>query len=162
MKPSITCTDPSSDAPNCSCTCTNGITFDQPLLPALEDGPNIALENCQTDKDTLLAREQEVTAELAAFKSKEYTYQGCYHGGVASARSFYVKDPSLSAARCQTICYPSLHFGVCVDACYCMDKLVDSTTRLMAKKECSVKKCPGNANEDCGNPGRIIVYSKTL
>jgi len=161
VKPSITCTDPSSDAPNCSCTCTNGITFDQPLLPALGDGPKIALENCQADKDKLLAREQEVTAELTTIKSRDYKYKGCYRANIRPHDASYLIDQSLTVSRCQTICYPSPNFALASNWCWCFNTLVNPTGYVGAQSECSTK-CPGNAGQICGGPTAYSLYSKTL
>jgi hypothetical protein len=161
VKPSITCTDPSSDAPNCSCTCTNGIIFDQPLLPAFGGGPNIALKVCEADKDKLLAREQEVTAELTALKSRDYQYKGCYNGNVLPPGHFRVVDRGLTIARCLAMCYPSLHFAATSTDCYCMDTLINPTGLVVSDAECSMK-CAGSTTEKCGATGRTTVYSKTL
>jgi hypothetical protein len=66
MRPSIACTDPSSNNHNCSCTCTNGIVFEQPLpSPSQADGSNgPSLVDCQAGKNECLVREQGLVAEL--------------------------------------------------------------------------------------------------
>ncbi|KNG50492.1 hypothetical protein TW65_02167 [Stemphylium lycopersici] len=64
VKPSITCTDSASEKPTCSCTCTNGIIFDQ-LLPATSmDGSSTAPDSCQAEKQEWLEREQQLIADL--------------------------------------------------------------------------------------------------
>ncbi|KAH7564038.1 hypothetical protein BM1_01085 [Bipolaris maydis] len=59
--PSVSCASP-SDVPDCSCTCTNGITFNQALsIPG--SGPGASPE-CQSEKEACLLREQELATNL--------------------------------------------------------------------------------------------------
>ncbi|RAR06708.1 WSC-domain-containing protein [Stemphylium lycopersici] len=70
VKPSITCTDSASEKPTCSCTCTNGIIFDQ-LLPATPlDGSSTAPDSCQAEKQEWLEREQQLSADLIQAKQE--------------------------------------------------------------------------------------------
>ncbi|CAN9264226.1 unnamed protein product [Alternaria alternata] len=104
-KPSVVCND-ASDKHNCSCTCTNGIKFEQPLDPfsssssATNGGSSQAVDNaeCNADKEFCLEREQQLMAkitgltdseqkhvtreqelldQLSTYQKKTYTYQGC-------------------------------------------------------------------------------------
>lgn len=59
--PSVTCASP-SDVPDCSCTCTNGITFNQALSPP-GFGPS-ASPGCQNEKEACLLREQDIATNL--------------------------------------------------------------------------------------------------
>ncbi|KAH8642359.1 hypothetical protein IG631_05301 [Alternaria alternata] len=98
----VVCNDASSDKHNCSCTCTNGIQFEQPLDPfssTANGGSGLGLVDdsvCQADKDllkaqiqvleddkqaleddkqALLKRQQELLDQL---KTCPYTYEGCH------------------------------------------------------------------------------------
>ncbi|XP_014555587.1 hypothetical protein COCVIDRAFT_47475, partial [Bipolaris victoriae FI3] len=59
--PSLGCANP-SEVPDCACSCTNGVTFNQPLSPS-SSGPMIP-NNWQADKEACLLREQEAIANL--------------------------------------------------------------------------------------------------
>lgn len=67
MKPSIVCDSALSDRPNCSCTCTNGITFDQALDPfssSTNGTPDDSV--CQADKTECFERERQLKIENAS------------------------------------------------------------------------------------------------
>lgn len=69
------CDDASAEKPNCSCSCTNGIMFDQPLdpfhSPSSSSSSSTADETiCQAEKTECLAREQTSVAEVAALKDQ--------------------------------------------------------------------------------------------
>jgi hypothetical protein len=63
-EPSIVCDDASAEKPNCSCTCTNGITFDQPLDPFHSPSSGAADDTvCQAEKTECQAEKTECQAE---------------------------------------------------------------------------------------------------
>jgi len=69
MKPSITCMNPSSNNHSCSCTCTNGIMFQQPLpLSSHIGGSSASLADCQAGKNECLAREKDLMDQLDSIK----------------------------------------------------------------------------------------------
>ena len=87
MKPSIACVDPATNHETCSCTCTNGIKFDQPLDPFSYtanggSGPGLANNSaCQADKDLLMAKikdleddQQKHLAEIKDLKDGQQEY----------------------------------------------------------------------------------------
>lgn len=104
VKPLITCTDPSLQEHSCSCTCTNGISFDQPVPLASQNNSGTNADGCEPEREQWLEREQQLIAEISQ-KQKELldreqeflkreedltdklskctktTYQGCYTGG---------------------------------------------------------------------------------
>ncbi|EUC40161.1 hypothetical protein COCMIDRAFT_44244, partial [Bipolaris oryzae ATCC 44560] len=61
VKPTPNCVD-SSEKPTCACTCSNGITFNQPL--SLNPPTCPSDEVCQKAKDDCLLREQQLSAQL--------------------------------------------------------------------------------------------------
>ncbi|EUC29303.1 hypothetical protein COCVIDRAFT_50819, partial [Bipolaris victoriae FI3] len=60
-KPTPNCVHP-SEKPTCACTCSNGITFNQPLSPNPPTYPSD--EACQKAKADCLLREQQLNAQL--------------------------------------------------------------------------------------------------
>ncbi|EUC50956.1 hypothetical protein COCMIDRAFT_21667 [Bipolaris oryzae ATCC 44560] len=79
MKPSVTCADPSLNNDTCSCTCTNGIMFNQPVpSPDQSSGGNDAsLDICQAEKDQYMEREREAMAKL---HEAELAHTSCQEG----------------------------------------------------------------------------------
>jgi hypothetical protein len=66
VKPAIVCDNASSDRHNCSCTCTNGITFNQLLDPfssSTNGPPNDSV--CQVEKTDCFERERQLKDENA-------------------------------------------------------------------------------------------------
>jgi hypothetical protein len=90
VKPSIACVDPAINHDTCSCTCTNGIKFDQPLDPFSStangsSGPGHEDNSaCQTDKDLLIGRQQELMAQVTELKDKLTDTQDVVRIGGAS------------------------------------------------------------------------------
>ncbi|KAH8642358.1 hypothetical protein IG631_05300 [Alternaria alternata] len=88
--PSIACVDPATNHDICSCTCTNGIKFDQPFDPfssTVNGSSGPGLENnsaCQTDKDLLVERQQELMAQVTELKDKLTDTQDVVRIGGAS------------------------------------------------------------------------------
>ena len=52
--------------PSCSCSCSNGITFNQTLPANLVGGSQVSPDTCQVDKDQCLQRENNCKDSLAA------------------------------------------------------------------------------------------------
>ncbi|XP_014551118.1 hypothetical protein COCVIDRAFT_113710, partial [Bipolaris victoriae FI3] len=79
MKPSVTCTDPALNNDTCSCTCTNGIIFNQPVTsPSQNNGGNDAsLDTCQAEKDQYMEREREAMDKL---NEAEQAHLKCQEG----------------------------------------------------------------------------------
>ncbi|RYN19465.1 hypothetical protein AA0113_g11421 [Alternaria arborescens] len=90
VKPSIACVDPATAHDTCSCTCTNGIKFDQPLDPfssTANGSSGSGPENnsaCQADKDRLIERQQELMAQVTELKDKLTDTQDVVRIGGAS------------------------------------------------------------------------------
>jgi hypothetical protein len=77
VKPSIACVDPATNHDTCSCTCTNGIKFDQPLDPFSSTGNGSSgpcLEDhsaCQADKDLLMAQIKDLTDDKSTSRANK-------------------------------------------------------------------------------------------
>jgi len=65
MKPSVQCMDPSVP-PTCSCSCSNGINFNQTLSATLAGGSQPSPDTCQADNEQCLQRENNCKDSLAA------------------------------------------------------------------------------------------------
>ena len=61
--PSLECVVPSA-SPSCSCTCSNGILFNQTLTATPPTGSSTHPDTCQADKDQCLQREQQLSAQI--------------------------------------------------------------------------------------------------
>ena len=65
MKPSITCADCSLEKPTCSCTCTKGIIFNQPLPLTSLNGSSTPPDSCQAEKQQWLECERQLSADIS-------------------------------------------------------------------------------------------------
>ncbi|KNG44183.1 hypothetical protein TW65_08976 [Stemphylium lycopersici] len=169
VKPSIVCDDASAEKPNCSCTCTNGITFSQPLDPFHSPSSSVADDTvCQIEKTECLAREQTSVAEVAALKDQldayknapAYMYLGCFTDSAKRVLGpTRVAEQDMTVQRCETICkdskYYSLQNG---SACYCGSTFLQPTQH-MPEAECN-SPCAGNKAATCGGPWRNAIYVK--
>ncbi|RYN19463.1 hypothetical protein AA0113_g11423 [Alternaria arborescens] len=185
-KPSVVCND-ASDKHNCSCTCTNGIKFDQPLDPfssATNGGSSQVIDDakCKADKEFCLEhekqlmdqvtglkeseqkhvqREQELLEQLSAYQKKIYTYQGCFTD--SSARVLgdktFMNDSNMTVERCETLCAGSKYFGVQNGKeCFCGNTF-KNPTQHKPESECK-SACTGNKDQKCGAGYRSNIYAK--
>ncbi|OWY46760.1 WSC-like protein [Alternaria alternata] len=185
-KPSVVCND-ASDKHNCSCTCTNGIKFDQPLDPFSSatngGGSQVAHDaECKADKDFCLereqqlmtkiteltdseqkhvTREQELLDQLSTYQKKTTTYLGCLTDGdnrVLGDKKFQ-NDPNMTVERCGTLCAGFNYFGVqWGQECYCGNTF-KYATQHKPESDCS-RPCTGDKNQKCGGSHRSNVYAK--
>ncbi|CAN9174240.1 unnamed protein product [Alternaria alternata] len=185
-KPSVVCND-ASDKHNCSCTCTNGIKFDQPLDPfssATNGGSSQVADNaeCKADKDFCLereqqlmtkiteltdseqkhvTREQELLDQLSTYQKKTTTYLGCLvdsNNRVLGDKSF-LNQPNLTVEGCETLCAGFKYFGVQFGReCYCGNTF-KYATQHKPESDCSYP-CTGDKNQKCGGGHRSNVYAK--
>ncbi|KAJ6282439.1 WSC domain-containing protein [Bipolaris maydis] len=99
VKPSVTCTDPSLNNDTCSCTCTNGIIFNQPVpSPGQSSGGNDAsLDICQAERNQYMEREREAMVKL---HEMEQAHLKCQEGQaaelVAAQQAHAVREKELS------------------------------------------------------------------
>ncbi|CAN9331401.1 unnamed protein product [Alternaria alternata] len=183
VKPSIICND-ASEKHNCSCTCTNGIKFDQPLDPfsATASGDsgtghdteclaakNFCLEREQqlmvqvadlTDgQQKSLKREQELLEQLRTYQNT-YAYQGCFTDSiprVLNARE--TNESAMTLERCETICQGYKYYGLQYGSyCFCGNTFVNPTQQV-AETNCNMA-CAGNGKQMCGAAGHNSVYAK--
>ncbi|EUC51168.1 hypothetical protein COCMIDRAFT_62753, partial [Bipolaris oryzae ATCC 44560] len=63
--PSLEC-GPQSSEPNCDCTCSNGIQFNQPL--SLGSPRSRISDDCQTERGECLLREQQLANDFNRLK----------------------------------------------------------------------------------------------
>jgi len=177
VKPSIDCTDPSSESPNCSCTCTNGITFNQTLSSTFPtdtiSGPSI--DECQEDKTECLTqqdelraqldkqqqehllREQELKTELQRFQMFKFQYQGCYTDLDWTLLTIRASHKYMTIGICANICYGWKFFGLRANACYC-DHAFQRSTQKVSDSECT-DECVGDPSTKCGGRKTLSVYA---
>ncbi|KNG51227.1 wsc domain-containing protein [Stemphylium lycopersici] len=171
VKPSIVCDDASAEKPNCSCTCTNGVTFNQPLDPFRSPGSTGgAIDDtvCQAEKTECLAREQTSQAELTALKDQlagyqnapAYTYVGCF---TDSAKRVIgpnlVTGADITVKKCETLCKGSKYYALQNGSeCFC-GKTFLQPTQDTPDTECKTP-CKGDKNVTCGGKWRNAVYVK--
>jgi len=179
VKPSIDCTDPSSESPNCSCTCTNGITFNQTLSSTFPtdtiSGPSI--DECQADKTQCLTqndelkaqldkqkeenllREQNLQAELKKREPPTYRYLGCYTDPDRNVFTTLTATQSLMTIdMCAKICSEYSYYGLINKTCYC-----DSQFRVISQKVAQSRcesRCPGELSKMCGGAYTLGVWAK--
>jgi hypothetical protein len=162
VKPSITCTDPSLHEHSCSCACTNGLKFEQRLLPSVNpddsssndslDACQAANNDCSVREQELLQRAEELSAELDKCKGTHFVYQGCYVEQIAPnhvVTGRTTTSGSLTFEQCSTVCKEYKYFGLHNRQwCFC-----GNTIKLGAVKgkeeECS-SPCTGNEAQNCG------------
>jgi hypothetical protein len=186
VKPSVACMDPSLGEHSCSCTCSNGLRFEQSLPSySLQSGgssSNGSLDACHAAQDKLLAREQdladqlsqkqqellrreqELLAELEAYKQKPPTYMGCYAeqaqpNNILTGRR--TPSESLTSEQCSTLCDGYKYFGLYPGLCFCGDSIRAGVT--IGKEEECTTPCNGNATQQCGgtSPWRTRLYQTT-
>jgi hypothetical protein len=182
VKPSIACVDPATNHDTCSCTCTNGIKFDQPLDPFSSTGNGSSgpcLEDhsaCQADKDLLMAQIKDLTDDQQKhLKSKQdlldrittyqntYHYQGCFTDAAAHVLDAIkeVADKNLTVEKCAIMCKDYKHFGINYGQyCMCGDKFANPTKEV-AETDCN-SLCGGNKQQKCGGNSRLSIYSKPV
>ncbi|CAN9131097.1 unnamed protein product [Alternaria alternata] len=183
VKPSIVCDNASSDRHNCSCTCTNGITFDQPLDPfssSTNGAPDDSI--CQAEKTGCFEREQQLKDEnasltkaqqdltereqalknqLTAYQNKPaYTYQGCFTDSAERVlNKKQVSEPAMTVQRCESICTGYKYYGLQFSTyCFCGQSFAQPTQHK-GEEECS-SVCPGNKAQKCGGGYRNSLYSR--
>ncbi|CAN9264190.1 unnamed protein product [Alternaria alternata] len=181
VKPSLACVDPALNKDTCSCTCTNGIKFDQPLDPfssVANRGSGPGLENnsaCQADKDLLMTqikdltddqqkhlnRQQALLDQISTYQNT-YNYQGCFTDAVDHVLNAFpeIVDKNLTVESCQAKCEGYKHFGVNNGInCMCGDKFANPTKQV-AETDCNVPCGGNNKQQKCGGRSRLSVYSK--
>jgi len=179
VKPSVTCTDPLSGQPNCSCTCTNGIAFNQTLPSTYQTDPISCPSNddCQADKTQCLShndelkaqldkqkqeyilREQDLKMELQKFQMTKFQYLGCYtntNWKLLTAR--VTSNPYITIGICANVCAGWKYFGVSYNACYC-DHEFRIATQNVPNSQCD-RKCIGDERESCGGTGNMLSVFK--
>ncbi|EUC43151.1 hypothetical protein COCMIDRAFT_38882 [Bipolaris oryzae ATCC 44560] len=67
--PAAACTDP-SNVPTCSCSCSNGVMYNEPLSAHTSRNPNPFPDTCQAEKDDCLEREKTLTAQVTEAQEK--------------------------------------------------------------------------------------------
>ncbi|EMD67463.1 hypothetical protein COCSADRAFT_34263 [Bipolaris sorokiniana ND90Pr] len=67
--PAATCTDP-SNVPTCSCSCSNGVMYNESLSAHTSRNPNPFPDTCQAEKDNCLEREKTLTAQVTEAQEK--------------------------------------------------------------------------------------------
>jgi len=180
VTPSITCTDPSSNDDNCSCTCTDGLTFKQPPPSSSQaGGSGPALAVCEAGKNESLKREQDLMDQLNAKQqellkreqefSKElencesiFKYMGCYanHDGKGPLAAGYTKDVVNTVEACELKCRDFAYFAV-ENTLYCTcGNSFRNVSPHAPDAECS-SKCPGNSSQSCGGSLRASIYAKS-
>ncbi|CAN9080318.1 unnamed protein product [Alternaria alternata] len=172
-KPSVVCND-ASDKHNCSCTCTNGIKFDQPLDPfssATNGGSSQVADNavCQADKDRLAARitdltkgQQDLLDQISTYQNT-YHYQGCFTDADPHAIDTVITtDMQLTVEKCQTTCQAYRYFGINNGHhCHCGSKFTNPTKEIN-EADCNVP-CDGNKSQTrCGGAWKLSVYAKPI
>ncbi|KAF1350122.1 WSC domain-containing protein, partial [Delphinella strobiligena] len=90
------------------------------------------------------------------------TLQGCYSDNTGSRTLGYLAydDSSNTIELCTTTCYNAGYSIAGVEygsQCYCADELFGGASYLV-ESACG-ETCAGNANETCGDFGRINIYS---
>lgn len=182
MKPSIICDSALSDRPNCSCTCTNGITFDQALDPfssstngtpddsvcqaektkCFERERQLNVENASLTKgqQDIAAREQALLKQLATYQNKPtYTYQGCFtDSALRVLNGKTIPDANITVERCESMCRGYKYFGLQWNECFCGQSFAQPTQHR-DDKECHVE-CLGDKTQKCGGGWRNSLYSR--
>ncbi|KAJ5061056.1 hypothetical protein J3E72DRAFT_317239, partial [Bipolaris maydis] len=67
--PATTCTDP-SNVPTCSCSCSNGVTYNELLSAHTSRNPNPFPDTCSAERDDCLERERTLTAQVTEAQEK--------------------------------------------------------------------------------------------
>ncbi|EUC28344.1 hypothetical protein COCCADRAFT_109432 [Bipolaris zeicola 26-R-13] len=67
--PAATCTDP-SNVPTCACSCSNGVTYNEPLSAHTSRNPSPFPDTCQAEKGECLDREKILTAQVTEAQEK--------------------------------------------------------------------------------------------
>jgi len=184
VKPSITCTHPSLHEHSCSCTCTNGLRFEQSLPSSVQPGGssnNSSLDACQAANDECLVREQglatqlaekeqellqrqeELLAEISKYKSKPPVYQGCYveqanPSNILNARK--TNSQSLTLEQCSTICEGYNYFGVHGEYICMCGQALKSGAAIGKEEDCN-SPCRGDKSQKCGSASMTAVYSRS-
>ncbi|KAF7672623.1 hypothetical protein GT037_009124 [Alternaria burnsii] len=158
--------DPSLGEHSCSCTCSNGLRFEQ-SLPSYSpqsggSSSNGSLDACQAAQDKFFAREQELLAEIEAYKPKLPKYIGCYieqahPNSILTGRRLASK--SLTFEQCAMHCEDYKYFGLEPDLCWCGNELKFGVT-IVEDKECN-DFCAGNRTQQCGASWRTAIYKIT-
>ncbi|XP_014554450.1 hypothetical protein COCVIDRAFT_28489 [Bipolaris victoriae FI3] len=186
--PSITCTDPSLNNHDCSCTCTNGLTFKQPVPSPIGDNATAcpSLDECQASnvqclereqalevqlvskQQQLVNREKTLSAQLAAkqaelnnnkpFMFLPMTCRVETNNGISNSGTAYRRLPKNSPRECAQLCSKSGFFFL-GDGTGCSCGNTSLGTVAVPVAECSTK-CPGDPNQTCGSPIRVMVYFK--
>lgn len=125
MKPSVTCTDPALNNDTCSCTCTNGIIFNQPVpSPSQNNGGNDAsLDTCQAEKDQYMEREREAMDKLNEAEQAHATREKQLLDELTSVRQAHATRERYLLTEANT-CWPLTRFKY--QGCY-----FDSNDRLI-------------------------------
>jgi hypothetical protein len=176
VEPSIVCDDASAEKPNCSCTCTNGITFDQPLDPFRSSSSGAADDTvcqaekteCQAEKTECLAREQTSLSELTTLKDQlaayknapAYVYLGCFWDfkpRVLNSKEHY--DGAMTVQKCETFCKGYKYYGLQQSSyCFCGNTFAVNT-KSRPESDCS-SKCSGNSSQNCGATAANSLYAR--
>jgi len=178
VKPSVTCTDPLSGQPNCSCTCTNGITFHQ-TLPSTFETDSISCpsnDDCQAEKTQCLVHNDELKAQLAKQEREHllreeqlqtdlkehqptFRYLGCYSDPNRNLFTRLITHFKYAMPKmCAGLCENYLYYGVAGDSCYCGWNF-EIPERKLLDSQCE-DKCPGFANYNCGGAKALSVYKR--
>ncbi|KAH6875025.1 hypothetical protein BKA58DRAFT_379094 [Alternaria rosae] len=179
VKPSVDCTDPSSESPNCSCTCTNGITFNQSLSSTFPtdtiSGPSI--DECQADKTQCLSQKDELKAQLDRQEQEhllrveqlqtelkkhkpDFQYLGCYSDGDRKLLGgLTISSDQMTTDMCAINCFKHQYHGLVNGVCYC-DNTFRQTLQKVDDSRCEFK-CPGNSAKKCGGAWVLSVFTKT-
>ncbi|KAJ6270732.1 hypothetical protein PSV08DRAFT_409781 [Bipolaris maydis] len=177
--PSFACTDPLADKPNCSCTCTNGITFDQPLSLDSQNCPGTPAYDCQVEKDEC-ARQEQVLKDEITKKTQEYNecktelskcvpaqirsryrYKGCFQVTPGSLFLPGTRSSSdvMTVELCAVHCQAHRHFATTnANVCFCGDKVV-GTAPEVKHSDCN-SPCIGDKTEMCGALWKFSLYTK--
>ncbi|EMD62739.1 hypothetical protein GGP41_003548 [Bipolaris sorokiniana] len=179
--PSLECVD-SSTQPTCSCTCTNGITFNRNLTmdaPSTPSGPPI--DNCDAIKADCDERNLQLQQEMAdieqknvdakkellacgkdlakALKPKSFKYDGCYTATSRSLTGLQIIDEWLAPWRCGIICSDFSYYGVKGgNICWCGNDVLNSPKKV-ADSQCN-KACVGNKQSMCGGADKVSIYAR--
>jgi len=175
MKPSIQCMDPSLP-PSCSCSCSNGITFNQTLSVNLDEeerAHTTKLEKILTARQTELVNELETTKQalevarnnhtacVEEWNEKPFTYLGCYENSASNRLSdLAVTDGLMTIPRCAKICQSFRYYGLEYGSrCFCGNTWKSSPA--VEPSKCNWK-CEGDHKTMCGGNGNTGFYQKMI
>jgi hypothetical protein len=174
--PAVTCVDPLT-LPTCSCTCPNGIKFNQTLTYSGADNFD---GSCQTDKSeclqrtkdleyklneatkAYLAQEQDLLKRLHKCEHSGFEYKGCFKSDIRNGLGEgHEHFDGMTPRRCAEICkekkYLALWDHGTVHNCFCGSQI--NGWNQVDDEQC-VYRCHGDKSQPCGGYQMLTIWGK--